>query len=115
MRRKRIRRLMRTMALGPKPRTGHWDRREHGRTIDRFNPSPEGRIELCQCAPRNLSNPALSSSLIAKSKLFQISHLIAMLECLLLPERALKEGKTFSDMANELVEIGLFDLTKAEE
>jgi hypothetical protein len=29
----------------------------------------------------------------------QILHLIAMLECLLLPERALKEGKTFSDMA----------------
>ena len=47
--------------------------------------------------------------------LFQILHLIAMLECLLLPERALKEGKTFSDMANELVEIGLFDLKEAEE
>ncbi|MFZ2145032.1 MAG: hypothetical protein WAV78_50325 [Xanthobacteraceae bacterium] len=44
-----------------------------------------------------------------------ILHLIAMLECLLLPERALKEGKTFSDMANELVEIGLFDLKEAEE
>ena len=38
-----------------------------------------------------------------------------MLECLLLPERALKEGKTFSDMANELVEIGLFDPKEAEE
>ena len=38
----------------------------------------------------------------------------SMLECLL-PERALKEGKTFSDMANELVEIGLFDLKEAEE
>jgi hypothetical protein len=51
------------------------------------------------------------------SRLFrtQILHLIAMLECLLLPERALKEGKTFSDMANELVEIGLFDLKEAEE
>jgi hypothetical protein len=35
--------------------------------------------------------------------------------CLLLPERALKEGKTFSDMANELVEIGLFDPKEAEE
>ena len=45
----------------------------------------------------------------------QILHLIAMLECLLLPERALKEGKTFSDMANELVEIGLFDPKEAEE
>ena len=45
----------------------------------------------------------------------QILHLIAMLECLLLPERALKEGKTFSDMANELVEIGLFDPTEAGE
>jgi hypothetical protein len=42
--------------------------------------------------------------------LFQILHLIAMLECLLLPERALKEVKTLSDMANELVEVGLFDL-----
>ena len=40
----------------------------------------------------------------------QILHLIAMLECLLLPERALKEVKTLSDMANELVEVGLFDL-----
>ena len=38
-----------------------------------------------------------------------------MLECPLLPERGLKEGKTFSDMANELVEIGLFDLKEAEE
>jgi hypothetical protein len=38
-----------------------------------------------------------------------------MLEYLLLPERALNEGKTFSDMANELVEIGLFDLKEAEE
>ena len=38
--------------------------------------------------------------------LFQILHLIAMLEGLLLPEGALKEGKTFSDTANELVEIG---------
>ena len=38
-----------------------------------------------------------------------------VLECLLLPERALKEGKTFFDMANELVEIGLFDLKEAEE
>ena len=45
----------------------------------------------------------------------QILHLIAMLECLLLPEHALKEGKTFSDMANELVEIGLFDPKEAEE
>ena len=45
----------------------------------------------------------------------QILHLIAMLEYLLLPERALNEGKTFSDMANELVEIGLFDLKEAEE
>jgi len=41
--------------------------------------------------------------------------MIAMLECLLLPERASKEGKTLSDMANELVEIGLFDLKEAEE
>ena len=47
--------------------------------------------------------------------LFQILHLITMLEGLLLPEGALKEGKTFSDMANELVEIGLFDLKEAEE
>ena len=47
--------------------------------------------------------------------LFQILHLIAMLACLLLPERALKEGKTFCDMANELVEIGLFDPKEAEE
>jgi hypothetical protein len=39
----------------------------------------------------------------------------AVLECLLLPERALKEGKTFFDMANELVEIGLFDPKEAEE
>jgi hypothetical protein len=77
--------------------------------------STEGRIELCQCPPRNLSHPALSSSPIAKSELFQILHLIAMLECLLLPERALKEAKTFSDMANELVEIGLFDPKEAEE
>jgi hypothetical protein len=38
-----------------------------------------------------------------------------VLECLLLPERALKEGKTFFDMANELVEIGLFDPKEAEE
>ena len=50
------------------------------------------------CRPRNLSHPALSSALIP-----------------LLPERALKEGKTFSDMLNELVEIGLFDLEEAEE
>ena len=55
--------------------------------------------------------PVLSRSRM----LFQILHLIAMLECLLLPERALKEGKTFSDMANELVEIGLFDPKEAEE
>jgi hypothetical protein len=47
--------------------------------------------------------------------LFLILHLIAMLECLLLPERALKAGKTFSHMASELVEIGLFDLKEAEE
>ena len=39
----------------------------------------------------------------------------AVLECLLLPERALKGGKTFFDMANELVEIGLFDPKEAEE
>jgi hypothetical protein len=36
-----------------------------------------------------------------------------VLECLLLPERALKEGKTFFDMA--VVEIGLFDPKEAEE
>ena len=64
-----------------------------------------------------LVTSSLSSSPIADERrmLFQILHLIAMLECLLLPERALKEGKTFSDMANELVEIGLFDLKEAEE
>ena len=57
--------------------------------------------------------PVLSRN--KRRMLFQILHLIAMLECLLLPERALKEGKTFSDVASELVEIGLFDLKEAEE
>jgi hypothetical protein len=47
--------------------------------------------------------------------LLLILHLIAMLEYLLLPERALKEGKTFSHMASEMVEIGLFDLKEAGE
>jgi hypothetical protein len=86
------------------------------RTID-INPSTEGRIELCQCPPRNLSHPALSSSPIAERTSDVISDFTSDSDvgCLLLPERGLKEGKTFSDMANELVEIGLFDLKEAEE
>ena len=87
------------------------------RTIDRSILQPSGGLSyvnahLGTCPILRLV-PALSRN--KRRMLFQILHLIAMLEYLLLPERALKEGKTFSDMANELVEIGLFDLKEAEE
>jgi len=87
------------------------------RTIDRSILQPRGGLSyvnahLGTCPILRLV-PVLSWN--ERRMLFQILHLIAMLECLLLPERALKEGKTFSDMANELVEIGLFDLKEAEE
>jgi hypothetical protein len=64
-----------------------------------------------------LSHPALSSSPVAERTSDVISDFTSDSDVgISAASRTRLEGRqTFSDMANELVEIGLFDLKEAEE